>query len=97
MTLVFASGSPNGTMMCANVAVLNDSMVECDEEFSVELSFDAAKDNLILANNTTSVMLMDSDGMSKRAYCITYNLTSLSQLLSSQYQIWKWYQKVTAL
>lgn len=49
--------------MCANVTALPDNLVEHEEEFSVDLILDTFKDNLILGNSSTFVVLKDSDGM----------------------------------
>ncbi len=61
--LVFPSNSSDGDMMCANVTLFPDSMVECEEEFTVELNLDTIKDSLSLGDNATLVTLMDSEGM----------------------------------
>lgn len=62
-TLTFISGSTDGAMMCANVTVHSDNLVEPEEEFSIELTLDMIKDNLILGKTSTSVILKDSDSM----------------------------------
>ncbi len=49
--------------MCTNVAVVSDGLVECEEEFTVELSLVTDKQNLDLGNNSTAITLVDSDGM----------------------------------
>lgn len=63
MPLQFPSGSINDAEICANVTVIPDNMVECDEDFSLELTLLTAKDGLSLGNDATSVVLLDSDGM----------------------------------
>ena len=49
-------------MACANVTVTIDSLVECEEDFTVKLMLDTIKDNLNLGNNSTHAILGDSDG-----------------------------------
>ncbi len=63
MPLIFPINSSNGDMVCANVNVSFDGMVECEEEFNVGLTLDTIKDSLSLGNNSTLVTLVDSDGM----------------------------------
>lgn len=63
MPLQFISGSGNGAQMCANVTVIPDNLVECDEEFTLRLTLLTNKESLSLQNNFTSVVLLDSDGM----------------------------------
>ncbi len=55
-------------MVCANVTVVPDSMVECEEDFTVELTLDTIKDSLFRGNNLTRVTLMDSDSMLQILY-----------------------------
>ena len=61
--LTFPTDSSDGDMVCANVTLLQDSMVECVEEFTVELMLDTNKDSLSLENNSTLITLLDSDCM----------------------------------
>ncbi len=61
--LIFPTDSSDGDVVCANVTVISDGMVECEEEFSVELTLDMIKDSLSLGNNSTLITLVDSDGM----------------------------------
>lgn len=62
MLLTFPSGSTDGAVVCANVTVIRDNMVECEEEFSLLLTLETATiKSLSLGNNTTSVVLRDSD------------------------------------
>ncbi len=65
-SLSFASGSPDGAMVCTNVTVVPDMMVECEEDFTVELTLDTDKDSLSLGDSSTLVTLVDSDGMQYR-------------------------------
>ncbi len=53
-------------MVCVNVTVVPDLMVECVEDFTAVLTLDSIKDNLLLGNNSTTVTLTDSDGMHSR-------------------------------
>ena len=50
-------------MQCANVTVLSDGLVECEEDFTVELTLSTTGGGIQLGNNSTSVILIDSDGM----------------------------------
>ena len=63
MPLTIPSGFTDGAMICSNVSLHRDNLVEPEEKFSVELALDNIKDNLILGNSSTSVILKDSDGM----------------------------------
>ena len=61
--LIFTSGSVDGTMECINVTVIADNLVECEEEFSVDLTLNTFKDSIKLGNNSTLITLEDSNGM----------------------------------
>ena len=60
--LIFAPGSKDGSEECVNVTVIPDDLVECQEEFFVQLTLNTIKDSLTLGNDTTLVSLVDSDG-----------------------------------
>ena len=49
-------------MVCANVTVASDNLVECEEIFTLELFLDTIKDSLSVGNNSTLITLKDSDG-----------------------------------
>ena len=62
-SLSFLPGFSDGDMVCTNVTVLADLMVECDETFSVHLGFiSISKNNLLLGVIYSTVTLVDSDG-----------------------------------
>lgn len=63
MTLTFPSGSSDGNMACANITVLSDNMVEFEESLSVELNLENEMDSLSIGNRSTTVKLLDSDGI----------------------------------
>ncbi len=46
-------------MLCANVTVFSDGIVEFLEEFFVELTLNTIKDNIFLENDSTIVILAD--------------------------------------
>ena len=61
--VVFQFGMSDGSMVCANVSLSMDGLIECEENFTVELTLDTVKDSLSLgANTVTVVTLQDSDG-----------------------------------
>ncbi len=62
-SVAFTPGFFDGNMVCANVTVFPDGLVECEEDFTVTLTLNTIEDNLFLGNNSTDVTLMDSDGM----------------------------------
>ena len=67
LPVMFDSGMVDGSMVCANVTLSMDGLVECEESFTVELTLDTVKDSLSLgANSTTVVTLRDSDGNGDR-------------------------------
>ena len=60
--MIFESGMSDGSMVCANVSLSMDGLIECEENFTVELTLDTVKDSLSLGVNTiTVVTLQDSD------------------------------------
>ena len=62
MSVAFLPGSSNGSMVCVNVTVHEDMMVEREGNFTVELTLNTVGDNLDLGNSLTRVFLVDSDG-----------------------------------
>ena len=62
MSVAFMSGSRDGNRVCANITVLSDLMVECEENFTVEMALDTIKSGLSIENSSTTVILMDDDG-----------------------------------
>ena len=63
LPVIFESGMSDGSMVCANVSLSMDGLIECEENFTVELTLETVKDSLSLgANTTTVVALQDSDG-----------------------------------
>ncbi len=94
-SLSFISGSPDGATVCANVTVVSDGMVECEEEFTVELTFVSSKDNLNLENFSTVVTLVDSDGIIKMWPLMKVTPKIFPQPHPFQYQLWLRLQKVT--
>ena len=63
MPVAFNSGASDGDRACVNVTVLADAMVECEERFTLELILQTSGDSLSSGNNSTSIILADSDGM----------------------------------
>ena len=62
MLVSFMPGSSNGSMVCVNVTVLEDMMVEREGNFTVELTLNTVGESLDLGNSLTRVILVDSDG-----------------------------------
>ena len=56
MELIF---SPAVISLCANVSIVNDSVLESTEQFSVELS--TADFDVIFVNSSASVIIFDDD------------------------------------
>ena len=61
--VVFLAGDNNGTERCVNITIEEDLLVECEEEFNVTLTIITDKPNLVLDQSTTTVSIIDSDGM----------------------------------
>ena len=61
--VVFLVGDSNGTERCINITIEEDMLVECVEEFNVTLTITPEKENLIIDEATTTVSIMDSDGI----------------------------------
>ena len=62
MSVAFTSGSSDGDMVCVNVTVLADAMVERVMNFTVELTLNTEGDSLSLGNSSTLVLITDSNG-----------------------------------
>ena len=60
--LSFTPGASNDDMVCTNVTLASDELVECEEEFSLVLTLSTEGDNLFLGNSVTAITLLDSDG-----------------------------------
>ena len=72
--VVFESGMSDGSIVCANVSLSMDGLIECEENFTVELTLETVKGSLSLGENTTTVVtLQDSDGKC-REHCKKYSL-----------------------
>ena len=70
--VTFPLGSMDGAMMCVNVTVFFDGLVECEEDFTLELALNTDGDSIGLGNNSTEVTLIDSD--CKHEYTIFYGI-----------------------
>ncbi len=60
MTSVFGVGSPDGTMLCVNITILDDNLIEGDELFTVRLTLITPTLSLGLGN--TDITIMDDEG-----------------------------------
>ena len=98
----FGSGMSDGSMVCANVSLAMDGLIECEENFTVELTLKTTNDCLSLGVNTTTVVtLQDSDGkcvqfvylFEEFTKSITYQLLHLPsyqcKLLLKAMQCWR--------
>ena len=61
MDLVFTAGTSNGTMQCINVAIIDDSLVESNETFTVTLT--TSNSVVELGENLTTITITDTDSM----------------------------------
>ena len=64
MALAFPLGSSDGDTVCTNVTIASDGLVECEEDFTVEVILGTVEDNFDIGNNSTFVTLTDNDGKS---------------------------------
>ncbi len=71
MPVTFPPASADGAMMCVNVIVLADAMVERVMNFTVELSLETVGESLSVGNNSTLIILVDSDGNQQFFYLET--------------------------
>ena len=63
LPVMFEFGMIDGSMVCENVSLSMDGIIECEENFTVNLILETIKGSLNLgANTTTVVTLQDSDG-----------------------------------
>ena len=67
MELIFR---PAVVSLCTNVSIVNDSVLESTEQFSVELS--TTDFDVMLANSSTTVIIFDDDSKynSSKSWCI---------------------------
>ncbi len=60
--VTFLAGDADGQQRCADIALTDDTLVECAEDFTVSLALVTDKPNLSLgAADTTTVTIADSD------------------------------------
>ena len=59
--LVFTAGTSNGTLQCINVTIIDDSLVESNETFSVTMT--TSNSVVVLGNNLTTITITDTDSM----------------------------------
>jgi hypothetical protein len=60
---MFLTGSDNETEICVQVTVHTDNVVEHEEYFSVILTLVTTGASLKTTNDTSTVIIVDSDGM----------------------------------
>ena len=60
MNINFLTGSDVGDTACITVPILNDSLVECNEEFLVSLTVVSMRDTVLMGNTVTRVTIVDS-------------------------------------
>ena len=69
-TLIFQGGTPNNTMICVIIIIIDDLRIEGEEIFHVTL-FSADLD-VFFSTNTTIIVIMDDEGIICKNY-YTYN------------------------
>ena len=72
MELIF---SPAVVSLCANVSIVDDSILESTEQFSVELS--TTDFDVMLANTSASVIILDDDRKYNSCKCITKSMLKI--------------------
>ena len=72
MELIF---SPAVVSLCANVSIVNDSVLESTEQFSVELS--TTDFEVMLANSSASVIILDDDRKHSSCKCTANSMLSI--------------------
>lgn len=59
----FGPGTSEGIVMCISVEVFVDSLVESDEDFSIEFEVVTTGSSISTGNDATDVTLIDSEGL----------------------------------
>ena len=59
--MTFMIGDADGQERCANIDLMEDELVECEEDFTVSLGLVTSKPTLSLGMNVTTVIIEDSD------------------------------------
>ncbi len=62
--MIFTPSDPIGALMCANITIILDSVVENTESFQIVL--DSSDPSIVLTQSTATVNISDSSGK----YCI---------------------------
>ena len=63
MSVTFPTGSNDGTERCVSVNVHTDNAVESEEYFTVMLALVTTGTSFKIGNDTSTIVVMDSDGM----------------------------------
>ena len=59
-SLIFSLGSSDGAMRCENVTIIDDSVLEGDQSFTLTLN--ASDPSVILSTPMTTIIITDDDG-----------------------------------
>ena len=59
--MTFMVGDADGQERCATIALTEDDLVECEEDFTVSLALVTSNPNLSLGTEITTVTISDSD------------------------------------
>lgn len=73
-TLTFPSGTVTGDTRCFTVGILDDTMVENDEFFTVSLS---NHHGAVVSGGSIQIIIEDNDGMAIRDCCGCYFLYTI--------------------
>ncbi len=95
MPVTFTSGSSDGAMMCVNVTVVADAMVEGEMNFIVGLTLVTVGESISVGNNSTLVILVDSDGNDRFLVTLDIFICYPPQLLPFQSPLRLWWLRVT--
>ena len=63
LSLAFPPQSVNGEQICANLTLVTDNLVECEENFTITLELMTSNEILTIGNAVAVVIITDIDGM----------------------------------
>ena len=69
--LAFPAGSMDSAMVCSNITILPDTLVEGNETFEVNLSLETTERGVTLENDATVITIIDNEGTVKFVCVIT--------------------------
>ena len=83
MIFEFSVGSVNGDTHCVDIEIIDDSVLEEDETFTVTL--ERMVDTLTLLRGQTTITIIDNEGSKLKYYC---NASSWQEIVANEQKLY---------